>query len=290
MATRSGYRPVYPRDGRARPRGPRRPRRGPALGRTHRAPDLGRHRRQGAPPLRSRHRRGRSHADAGQGRLRGSHLRPGPRARRARRPARDRRRPQRRARAAARHPARLPRAAGQRRRDRPGGSFLDRDHGRRRVAGQGRALPARRPGADHGDRAGRPLQRARLDRRPHVLRRHADPARRPARLRRRHRRGREPPPVRDDRRDRRLARRPRARRRGRAVARAVGRRAGAPLQPRRGASTRSSRSPPTTSPPAGSPASGCTSPPPRSPQPLGGSLFVAEPGVSGPPARAYAGP
>ena len=27
-----------------------------------------------------------------------------------------------------------------------------------------------------------------------------------------------------------------------------------------------------------------------SPQPLGGSLFVAEPGVSGPPARAYAGP
>ena len=28
----------------------------------------------------------------------------------------------------------------------------------------------------------------------------------------------------------------------------------------------------------------------RSPQPLGGSLFVAEPGVSGPPARAYAGP
>lgn len=27
----------------------------------------------------------------------------------------------------------------------------------------------------------------------------------------------------------------------------------------------------------------------RSPQPLGGSLFVAEPGVSGPPARAYAG-
>jgi sugar lactone lactonase YvrE len=28
----------------------------------------------------------------------------------------------------------------------------------------------------------------------------------------------------------------------------------------------------------------------QSPQPLGGSLFVAEPGVSGPPARAYAGP
>ena len=27
-----------------------------------------------------------------------------------------------------------------------------------------------------------------------------------------------------------------------------------------------------------------------SPQPLGGSLFVAEPGVSGPPARAFAGP
>ena len=27
----------------------------------------------------------------------------------------------------------------------------------------------------------------------------------------------------------------------------------------------------------------------RSPQPLGGSLFVAEPGVSGPPARAFAG-
>jgi sugar lactone lactonase YvrE len=27
----------------------------------------------------------------------------------------------------------------------------------------------------------------------------------------------------------------------------------------------------------------------RSPQPLGGSLFVAEPGVSGPPARAFGG-
>ena len=37
--------------------------------------------------------------------------------------------------------------------------------------------------ADHGARAGLALQRARLDRRPHVLRRHADPARRRARLR-----------------------------------------------------------------------------------------------------------
>ena len=57
-----------------------------------------------------------------------------------------------------------------------------------------------------------------------------------------------------------------------------------------GSSTRSSRSPPTTSPPAGSRASRLYITTAASPQPLGGSLFVAEPGVSGPPARAYAGP
>src|SRR3954471_15228318 len=114
VATRSGYRPVYPPDGRARPGGPRRSRRGPALGRTHRAPDLGRHRRQGAPPLRSRHRRGRNYPDAGQGRLRGYHLRTVPDPRPARRPAGVRRRPQRRGGAVRRHPPRLPRVARQR--------------------------------------------------------------------------------------------------------------------------------------------------------------------------------
>ena len=105
----------------------------------------------------------------------------------------------------ARHPARLPRPARQRRRastppgasgsgrwpttSRPGKGALYRLDGRRR------SPPCSSRSTSPTGSTGRG--------RAHVLRRHADPARRPARLRRGHRRGREPPPVRDDRRDRR---------------------------------------------------------------------------------------
>ena len=52
---------------------------------------------------------------------------------------------------------------------------------------------------------------------------------------------------------------------------------------------KSSPSPPTTSRRAGSPGDRLFITTARSPQPLGGSLFVAEPGVSGPAARPFAG-
>ena len=254
------------------------------MGRAHRPPVVGRHRRPCAPPLRSRQRRGRGMAAARQSRRGRADARPD----RVLVALADRLAMLDLAGGEVEYsspPPRPPRPARQRRLRGPRRPLLGGDDGRGRVARQGRAVPLRGRRAHHDARTAVALQRARLGGRPHVLRRLAHQADRRHGLRRR---DRQPSHLRDDRGGRRRARRPRRRRRGRRLGRALRRRAGAALQPRRRAD-REARGPGRQCDRrvvCGQPAVHITA---RSPQPLGGSLFVAEPGVTGPAARIFAG-